>query len=262
MISQYTSAIKRMLQNEQLESEDLLLLHSNQPILPMESDATPLDLFSILNNFIRSYQLDQQGDDSVSVIENLKLYFEDCEYSEIIDETLIRMKQSVLSGKSLRRDDRIMLYRLKLIIYKTGISNYNEGDYEMTEDWVIKTLVHFYILGIEMVIHIHATDLPIRTSNPIYDTFHNGGYTTYKPLECIQIDQKGNKAAILVERNLPTLSLDDFVSKLIGSEGSTEEKKYNIEEPEIKTEKLEDLRERDEFRDNLHTMKGNRLNKG
>ncbi|AFN82505.1 hypothetical protein EROM_020300 [Encephalitozoon romaleae SJ-2008] len=124
-----------------------------------------------------------------------KEYCEDCEYLNLVGE------ETVALCRGGGRDNKIKLWR------KTKEFRYDFIDWEDRE-WVMKLIEYFYIMSMKNIEHLNREIMLLQNKSDKNPRGNEG-------MECIRVDSRGRVENVLVGRNDPTMTLDEFAEKIM-----------------------------------------------
>ncbi|TBU19944.1 hypothetical protein CWI38_0166p0010 [Hamiltosporidium tvaerminnensis] len=199
--------------------------------------------------FIQGYLISDT--DKEECIEFYKRYCEEVEYYRIINKSLIKIKENTVKQR-ITRDQKLFLY------------NFKKEFREIQRIWdnreyIFSVLKYLYILAFEEIYFLlHEREI-IKALKEEKEEFQN------KEINIIRVDERGKRSSVMVNRNKPTMDLDEFADREIlrmreNSENQKEIQKNDSESGE--EENLEELRRLDELKDEIFNKRGNTYGMG
>lgn len=235
--------LTQILRKEQIKSSCVVCESAysrNECIEEMTTGA----LLSFSAFFVEAYILDQQKERSEKATELLRKYCEECDYYRIVPRRYSEAGRRATEVGFLR-EDKIFFLREKLLFDATHL----QWD---SREWVLELLRHLYILAVELQNFI-------RMEKEIAHCPRSAGEAP--AITCVKVDARGMRESMLVNRNNPTMTLGEFAEKLMAQQSKQAAQSATLPAMDS-SDSIEMLRKRDEFRDDLHFMKGNTLGKG
>lgn len=161
----------------------------------------------------------------------LKRFTKELESFKIIKKDFLLIKEAI-NAKKFLRDLKIYLHEIKEAFLKIK-PNFKKRNY------LINLLNYLYLDSLEYL---------------RYEMVENKVYKERRPPSVFHIDVKGKKKELFVDRNQPTLSLDDYAKKIMDAVKNRD----NQIQQEVKREMTEEERRKlDDFNDDLIKDKRN-----
>lgn len=128
-------------------------------------------------------------------------YMDLIDHYKIIDKQIKNMRQFTKENRTWKRNDKIGKDYF--------INNFTKLNRDFDDrEWILDLLKYFYLISIDEVMFLVNLK---RIENPT-------GYKTSdvkKYDNILRIDESGKRENLLVERNKPTMSLDDYAMKIM-----------------------------------------------
>ncbi|KAM0671566.1 hypothetical protein CWI42_020530 [Ordospora colligata] len=197
------------------------------------------DILECVISYIHGVSSDRAGrkEDALRLFNE---YCADCEYLKLVCKETIEMCRKKEREGRIRIQNKMREFRFEVI------------DWEDRE-WVMKLIEYFYVMGMKNVEHLNAEIELLEKSDECRASNQSG-------IECVRIDESGRAENMLVRRNKPTMSLDEFADKLMASM-KNEVKVIDDTEPEEKYTRNE-LIMKDNERDWRGSNRGNTIGMG
>ncbi|CAD25069.1 hypothetical protein [Encephalitozoon cuniculi GB-M1] len=197
------------------------------------------DLLKYTAPYIKGTVSDKDGN-RAEALDLFKEYCEDCEYLGLVG------RETVELCKGNGRDNKMRLWR------KAKEFKYDFIDWDDRE-WVMKLLEYFYVLSMRNIEHLSREIMLLRDTDDRKPSGRDG-------IECIRVDSRGRIENMLVKRNNPTMTLDEFADKIMSSMEKTGAP--SAEEDESSSTSSDkhsrsELLKRDEERDEREINRGN-----
>jgi hypothetical protein len=165
-------------------------------------------------------------------------YCDECEYLKLVDSRTVMLCKHF--SKTRDRGDKIALMNMLRIL------RYDCIDWDDRE-WARALLEHLYIRAMQSISHLETE---IRHGSG------EVGERKDRRMECIRIDGRGNREEILVRRNKPEMTLDEFANRLIANMNRAKNSSEPLSESSGEEDREEAIR-RSEFNDEWHVRRGN-----
>jgi hypothetical protein len=168
-------------------------------------------------------------------------YCDECGYLKLVSTGTIELCRRF--SRTRDRSDKIALLNV------LGRFKYSYIDWEDRE-WAIALLEHLYIRATQSIIHLEAE---MRLSE------HKVCVAEEREMECIRIDTRGNRENVLVRRNNPEVTLDEFADRIMANIAKAEAGREapSNEEGSTEEESREEGIRKSEFNDEKHIRRGN-----
>ncbi|KAH9412071.1 hypothetical protein HK407_02g02950 [Ordospora pajunii] len=124
-------------------------------------------------------------------------YCADCEYLKLVPEETMEICRKREREGRIRMQSKIRGFRFEVI------------DWEDRE-WVMNLIEYFYVVGMKNIEHLNA-------EIGLAERREECGASNRAGIECVRIDESGRAENMLVRRNKPTMSLDEFADRLMAS---------------------------------------------
>ncbi|KAG5859477.1 hypothetical protein KMI_06g09990 [Encephalitozoon hellem] len=230
-----------------LESRDLEMVNCEASIEGDRMDLHEISTADLLNYtfpYIKGVVNDRAGNRSEG-LKFFKEYCEDCEYFGLVGKETMEMCRE--SG----RDSKIKLWR------KSREFRHDFIDWEDRE-WVMKLLEYFYVMSMKNIEHLNREIILLQNKG-------DRSPSRNEEMECIKVDPQGRIENILIRRNNPTMTLDEFAEKIMAGMNQTsstplqEESSGTSDDGEMPRE---ELLKRDRERDEREVSRGNTAGMG
>ncbi|KAF7684038.1 hypothetical protein TCON_0759 [Astathelohania contejeani] len=227
--------IKKILNNEKLGTIELTSKDKYSYNESLE-EFNPSQLLYMAVPYIQAYILKDEMKEKAS--EYYTQYCDECEIMGLVKDSL----------RKTGLDDRDT--KLAILAYKRTFEN-STHEWE-DRGWVLGLLRYFYYIAIENIRFLKA-EIEFEKMERKYEE-------KIKEIVCIRVDERGERKKLLVDRNKPTMSLDEYADMVMKAKGmmNTIEDDIPLEE-EIEPSR-EELIAMDELKE--EKGKGNTIGRG
>jgi Mg-chelatase subunit ChlI len=230
--------LRRILKGEALERVEIDL---NKDAYSRNEDVSEFSIDALLCLTIPFIQGAVSG--SLTFYEE---YCSECEFFKLVPEKFIAVrKRQEMGTRGFEREDKISILKIKQRFLNSPWIWDNR-------EWIIELLLYLYLLSVENVFYRRYEDelKAFRGQNEVEKEVK-------REIQFFTIDEKRERRELLVSRNNPTMSLEEFAEKETQNMEKREEASETEEDESADEESLETLRRKDEFRDSGMKGSGN-----
>lgn len=199
------------------------------------------ELLSYTVPYLKGTEDDRKGHRD-EALAHLKEYCEDCEYLGLVGKETVELCR----GKD--RESKIGMWR------KTKEFRHDFIDWEDRE-WVLALLEYFYVMAVRSIEHLNKEVMLLQRKDHECAAGREG-------IECVRVDSRGRIEDVLVRRNTPTMTLEEFADKLMLSMPESLASPEQQEESSSEKCSREEALRRDEEKDERRISRGNTMGMG